>query len=226
MKAGWKNVAERIDAMTLRERALMFAAVVALVIFPVYTLLVAPEFGAQKNALTRIHRDQSQVDAARREIERLVKAGDVEASFAEDLAKLRALQARIAAADGAIAAKRKRLVPPERVPELLRDVVARNVPLKLVSLDLAAGGPVSAVTPPAPGAKPVAGAQEGALYRHGVEIALRGDYFGVLNYVKDLERLPWSLIWGDMQLEVQAHPEILLRLKLYTLSDDRAPIGL
>lgn len=241
MTAVWRKISERVDAMMLRERALIFAAIALLGVLLPYALLVAPQFTTQKSALARIHRDQSQLDSARREIEKLLSAGEDHAIGGERT-KLQEVEARTARAEATIAAKRKQLVPPQRVPEMLRDVISRNPRITLVSLDVVPGAPLNAVSPkPAAAAAPAAStvpkvaasvakpgpiAREAALYRHGVEVTVRGDYFGLMDYVAELEKLPWALIWGELLLEVQAHPEISLRLKLYTLSEERAPIGL
>lgn len=231
MTAQWRKISDRVDAMMLRERALIFAATTLIGVLPPYALLVAPQFTAQKGALARIHRDQSQLDSARREIEKLLSAGEDQAIGGER-AKLKQIEARVARVEETIAAKRKQLVAPQRVPEMLRDVISRNPRIALVSLDVVPGAPVGAASarPAAaattPAAKPGPVVRESALYRHGVEVTVRGDYFGLMDYVAELEKLPWALVWGELLLEVQAHPEISLRLKLYTLSEERAPIGL
>lgn len=223
----WTTLAGRVDAMTLRERAMIFAALVLVIVLPAYAFVIEPAFKTQRELLARIHQNQSQAESARREIQKLLGASDD--AVAGEGAKLRALQARIAQTEKAIETAQGRLVAPQRIPELLRDVLARHGDVKLVSLRVVPGAPVGATPAPAPAgvpadAKSAASPAQAAFYRHGLEIAVRGDYFALLRYIADLEKLPWALIWGDLAFEVRRHPEIELRFTLYTLSGDPAPI--
>jgi MSHA biogenesis protein MshJ len=235
MALDWHRLTERVDAMTLRERAMIFAALVLLIALPPYAFLIEPEFKAQRAALVRIHQGQSQLESARREIGRMLGAAGDESGLGGERAKLRELEKRIAEAEKSIAATRAKLVSPQRMPELLRQVLARHGQVRLVSLQVvpgaavgapAAPAPAAPAAKPAPGGKPAPAAPQVALYRHGVEIAVRGDYFGLLRYVADLEALPWSLGWGSLSVELRQHPEVELRLTLYTLSADPSPIRL
>lgn len=56
------------------------------------------------------------------------------------------------------------------------------------------------------------------LYRHAVELSVEGSYADLLGYLQALEALPQKLLWGSLQLKVEKHPQVLLTLRLYTLS--------
>jgi MSHA biogenesis protein MshJ len=86
--------------------------------------------------------------------------------------------------------------------------------LKLRSLQ---SMPPTAVGSNASLTKPV----KGQLYRHGVELAVEGSYADLLSYCAALETLPQHLLWGGMKLAADKHPQIVLTLRLYTLSVDR-----
>lgn len=59
------------------------------------------------------------------------------------------------------------------------------------------------------------------LYRHGVELTVRGSYLDMVDYMHALETLPTQLFWGRAQLDADAYPNVRLTLTLYTLSLDR-----
>jgi MSHA biogenesis protein MshJ len=75
------------------------------------------------------------------------------------------------------------------------------------------------VAAPAPAA--VAAAAPPLLYRHGVEVTVRGNYLDMVNYMDALESMPTQLFWGRAQLEVEEYPSSRLTLTLYTLSLDQ-----
>lgn len=58
------------------------------------------------------------------------------------------------------------------------------------------------------------------LYRHGVEITVRGNYLDMIDYMSALESLPTQLFWGGARLEVDQYPSARLTLTMYTLSLD------
>jgi MSHA biogenesis protein MshJ len=119
------------------------------------------------------------------------------------------------------------LVPPERMAPLVDTILRANARLKLVSMRTlpvesmtALGAEPQAAAAPAPAAAGAAPATE-LLYRHGVEVTVRGNYLDMVDYMSALEAMPTRLFWGRAQLDVEEYPASRLTLTLYTLSLDR-----
>jgi MSHA biogenesis protein MshJ len=74
---------------------------------------------------------------------------------------------------------------------------------------------------PAPDAAKPATPGSDMLYRHGVEITVRGNYLDLVDYMGALESMPTQLFWGKALLEVEEYPNSRLTLTLYTLSLDQ-----
>ena len=85
------------------------------------------------------------------------------------------------------------------------------------SLTAEAGAPAAEDSAAAPGQAPA----PALLYRHGVEVTVRGNYLDMIDYMSALEAMPTRLFWGRAQLDVEAYPAARLTLTLYTLSLDR-----
>lgn len=64
-----------------------------------------------------------------------------------------------------------------------------------------------------------------SLYRHGIKIKLKGSYFGLRDYLVQLEKLSWKFFWQDFQYNLQAYPESELEIEMYSLSTKREFIG-
>ena len=156
--------------------------------------------------------------AARIELDRLKK-------------QLGALADRLVAVEGS-------LVPPQRVPALLEDMIGRKAGLRLLSLKTLPVSPLlekksdaeqtgaakaadklaassAAKTGEAP-ASPSAG-----LFKHGVEIRLEGSYQELAAYLERLEKSQSKLLWSSVSLSAEQHPRLVLVLTVYTLSLDR-----
>jgi len=56
------------------------------------------------------------------------------------------------------------------------------------------------------------------LYSHGIKLTLKGDYFAILTFIKAVENMPDKLYWKRLDYRVEAHPDALVELELYTLS--------
>jgi MSHA biogenesis protein MshJ len=134
----------------------------------------------------------------------MVRAGD--ASRHPDQAAIDTLQQQIDAADRALAARQSTLIAPERLPELLKDILSRSKAVELQSLRVLPGVPVRA------------GSSDTGLYRHGVELSLKGRYFDLVRYLEELEKRGPVLLWGTVELEVEQYPEVRLRAVIQSLS--------
>ncbi|WP_417687464.1 hypothetical protein [Pseudidiomarina sp.] len=64
-------------------------------------------------------------------------------------------------------------------------------------------------------------ATAGAIYKHRLQLVLRGSYNQTFNYFQQLEQLPWSFYWQRLDYRVDQHPEAEITLEIYTLSLER-----
>ena len=139
--------------------------------------------------------------------------------------KLQAIRQESAALGDSLLAMEHGLVPPERMAPLVDTILRANARLKLVSMRTlpvesmsSLGAQAAAVAPAATSGQAPSPA---LLYRHGVEVTVRGNYLDMVDYMSALEAMPTRLFWGRAQLDVEAYPAARLTLTLYTLSLDR-----
>jgi MSHA biogenesis protein MshJ len=244
----WIKLSTKLDAMTLRERAMVFLAVVAAILFMVYTVAFEPLLVKQRMLQMQIKQQQNQIAGIDTEIS--VKAQ----AYATDpdmpaRERLKLLGQEIEHTRSGLLSMQKGLVAPDRIAPLLEQLLRGNGKLRLMSMKTlpatglteaaqAAQAPpaatptvagsstsataAAATVPLAPAGAPVAPSAKPheLLYRHGVEIVLQGSYLDMVNYMDELERLPVQLFWGKASLDAQQYPNSRLTLTLYTLSLD------
>ena len=234
MKARLLELMARIDALTLRERGLMFAAVAAVIVFIGHSAVLGPMYQEQDALRRQIGQQQNNLLGMDGEIAAKLQAYQVDPD-APAREKLAAIRQETATLGDSLLAMEHGLVPPERMAPLVDTILRANARLKLVSMrtlpveSMSALGGQAAATAPAAGAgdtpAPAAGAGEGPapvlLYRHGVEVTVRGNYLDMVDYMSALEAMPTRLFWGTAQLDVEEYPASRLTLTLYTLSLDR-----
>jgi len=226
MKARIAKFFERVDTMALRERAMIFFAAALVLVVGMYNALVEPRLAAQRKMSAQIQARQAEIGTLQSQAAKLVASREVDPDrpLRERLAKAKE---DLGVLEKEIAAERKRFTSPEQIKSVLEEVLGRSRNLRLVDLKTL---PVSTISDAArrdqsagsPAAKPGAARPETLIYRHGVEIGVSGPYLDLLAYLQQLERLPGSMFWGRLELNVDEHPVVTMRFTVYTLSLDRA----
>jgi len=209
-----QRYADRLDAMSLRERVLIFLAVAVVIVAIADSALFDPISRRQKVNSQRIHQQEDEIRTMQGQVQAYAQArtGDNAGAKRQRLEKRRL---ELAALDRELAARRSELVPPERMAKMLHEIVKRNPDVELVSLrSLPATGLTQSLTA-------ILGSGGLALYRHGIEITVSGSYLKMLGYVGQLERLPAKIMWGNMELQAAAYPAVTLKITLYTLSPEK-----
>lgn len=224
----WLKLATPYDAMSGRERWMIAAAVLGGIVMFGQMLFIEPAATRAVQAERSIAEQRKQLDDLRMQLAALQSPGqdpDVAAR-----AELDALKRKLGELGGRFAALEGALVPSERMPALLEDLVGRNSGLRLLSLrtlpvtplldkanaKASEGGAAADKTD-----KPAADAA-GGLYKHGVEIRLEGGYQELTTYLARLEKSPQKLLWSSVSLSAEQHPKLLLTLTVFTLSLDRS----
>jgi MSHA biogenesis protein MshJ len=227
MKAWAKRWAERIDAMALRERAIVFVATGLVLVFVFYALLGNPTTAQLRSVARDLAKKQADMRVMQEQAQALLatKGENPEAAQQARIAELKQL---IVAADAQLAERQASLVTPERIPQLLEQMLKRDRRLELVELkslpavemftdkDTAGNAPIAAAAQTAGGR--AAGMK---VFRHGVELTVRGGYFELARYLGDLEHLPYRMFWKDVDLAATDYPRITMKLTVYTLSLER-----
>lgn len=227
MKRFWKQYVDRIDAATVRERAMIFAAAVVVIVALLNALLIEPEFAKQRRLSREITQRQTEIKTLQGQLEAMLGARRADPDQA-DRRRLEELTKRLSEVEASLAQEQRKFAPPEQIRSILEEMLSRNRKLALVdmrtlpvaTLGADAGKPADKPAPEKPAAAPKPAAGPGQIYRHGVELTVTGSYLDLLAYLKDLEKLPSQMYWGRLDLSVAAHPKVTLKLSVYTLSLD------
>lgn len=219
------QLAARMDALSLRERGMVFGATVAVLAFAGHTFVLAPQDAKQAALRTQIDQQHAAIAAIDGEITARVEGSRIDPD-AQSRARLNTMQQEMGQLGSQLLALEHGLVPPERMGPLVDGILRANGRLKLVSMRTLPAEPLAAPgAAPAPataaGAAPAAASDVPLLYRHGVEVAVRGNYLDMVDYMSALDAMPTRMFWGRARLDVETYPTARLTLTLHTLSLDR-----
>jgi MSHA biogenesis protein MshJ len=213
VKALIKRYAERIDAASLRERAMIFLALALGLIFVANAALIEPLRTKQKRLTAENQQRQQELQTLQAALQRLVQ-GAGQDTDSLNRARQAALREELARFNAKIQQEQRRFTPPDRMRAMLGELFERNKQLTLVDLKTLPVTPL--------GTTRAGAANNQGLFRHGIELTVSGAYPDLYEYLRTLERLPAQLYWGRAELSVSEYPSSTLKLTLYTLSFDRA----
>ena len=216
------EVAARMDALSLRERGMVFGATISVLAFAGHTFVLTPQDAKQAALRTQIEQQQAASTAIDAEITARVEGSRIDPD-AQSRTRLNTMQQEMGQLGSELLALEHGLVPPERMGPLVEGILRANGRLKLVSMRTLPAEPLAAPSAPAAPAtpSPAAGGNVPLLYRHGVEVTVRGNYLDMVDYMSTLDAMPTRMFWGRAQLDVETYPTARLTLTLHTLSLDR-----
>jgi MSHA biogenesis protein MshJ len=237
----FERALSRFDRMTLRERALVSAATLAAIVMTWTVAIFDPLSAKQRSLSSEMASLQESIGTTSQAIQSSVAAD----ATSQAIVREAMLQTRLEALNTQLVSKSGGLIPPERMVQVIHDVLNRQHGVTLVSLhnrpvvSLVQDRPAAdstttsspdatAAEPPRPPAVGQAAASQPASsgpYVHPVELVVEGSYLDVLAYLHALENLPWRFYWKVLELQTTHYPTNRVRIELSTLSMDKDWIG-
>ena len=225
MKLYWELARSKIDALSLRERAIMFLVAAFLVFTLVNTLLIDPLLVKKAALSAEVVQQQEKMKELEVQVQVMMQEQLRAKREAEDSplpARLAELKRLLQEQEVSLQSRRDQLVDPDKVAELLKQVLGQNDKLQLVELKtLPASSLVKqSQTPMTQSSAAGSVVVQKQIFKHGIQITVRGGYLDMLNYLASLEKMPTQMYWGEISFKVVKHPEAELTLTMYTLSLD------
>lgn len=218
MNNSLRQYAQRFNAQTLRERALVAVTLLGLLCFFWWSFFADPMMKNIEARQVENRRVADQVERTRaivRDVRQRIAAG----VYQEKEQQLARLSKELDVVEIKLREETVELIDPEKMLQLMTQLVYRESKLKLMSLRR------RDVRPAIPQVE-ADGTEEPGIYRHVLEIELAGKYADMLEYMQTLERLDWKLLWDEIEIVGEDYPTITLKLVLSTLSTRKEWIGI
>ncbi|GIU23840.1 MSHA biogenesis protein MshJ [Shewanella schlegeliana] len=206
MRQQWKQIAEKFDVLSQRERVLVAAATLILAGVVFYLPLESAineysKLSEQKRSIESENRISKQQIALYEES--LTK--DPNTEYRQRLSNI---EQQNKAIDEQLSSQMVDMVPADHMPTLLAGLLSKVKGIKLQSFTSIAPTPLLEV-----------GEEKKLnLYSHGIKLEFVGDYFSVLRFIEAVENMPNKLYWRSMDYRVDTYPKASVSLELYTLS--------
>jgi len=223
-------MATRFDRMSVRERLLVFAAVLAGVIVLWDSMLMQPLAQREKSLQAQLTELQDSVSRLSHVTEAVVSSDPT--SVAEH--RLEDRQKALDAVNAKLAAESAGLIPPSQMVAVIHDVLQHQQGLTLISLrnlpvaSLVSSAPLAnaeSTKAAVPGAQQAPNPATSGPYLHPVELVIEGRYLDIVSYLRALEGLKWHFYWRVLDLQTKQYPLNRVRIELSTVSLDKEWIG-
>ncbi len=207
------DVEKKIDAMTLRERLLIGVTTLTLVTGLWYVMFLEPLVLEADRKTGELAALEERISVANASLEQQVT--ELAGGSADQRARIGKLEQQIASINETLGDYAAELIDPAEMTQVLEGVLRNQSALSLVRIRNL------------PSETLAASEEEDAtrFYRHGIEIEVEGSFFAVVDYLNDVEALPWRLYWQILELDVVEYPRNRIRIEVSTLSLDEEWIG-
>lgn len=218
-----RELAERIDALTLRERGIIFVTVLVLLYFMASSLVFGPLRSQQQRLESELKIKREQVATLNAQVQKIVHNATRDPDK-ENAEKLKSLRERLGLVDPRLAGVTQSLVSPRDMARFVEQVLTRNRALQVIKVESLEPAPMDGQPAAGKGSAPATVAS--GVHRHGMRIEVRGRYADLVNYLRALEAMPWKVFWGQVTLVSEESPMSRLTLVIYTVSLHQGWIGI
>lgn len=202
MKVDWKKQLARINALSLRERVMLFVSIAFVMVALTDTLLWSPAAAKRKSLLAEQAASSKELATLRQTLIDASPTSQPDSPRGQMLARIAQSRAELQAVDSQIRENigdGKRLA---NLPDLMNQVLRRHERLTLTRLMTTSDRPADK-------------SGETTLRWQAVDLGVSGGYLDLVQYLDDLERALPELRWGPMQINSkQTPPELTVRLFL------------
>jgi MSHA biogenesis protein MshJ len=132
MKALWRRYADKIDALSVRERAMVFVTALVIVLFIINAVFIDPQRTRNKALTAQMAQQQADLLALQATIRALEK--NLTDPDIANRARREDIKREIAQIDVTLKEMQQSLVPAQNMQALLQEMLTRNPRLQLIAL--------------------------------------------------------------------------------------------
>jgi MSHA biogenesis protein MshJ len=223
-----KHLMGRFDALSTRDRTALSGAVAVVIFFLVTVILIAPDTIRRREANAKLTNQKNELIGLQ------VKLGEMTKQMEDD--PVARQQSRRDNLKMQIDDVNRDLAQVEgtapKIGSIVRDMLATSPGVTLVSvktlpvqvvIQAAAAKPSKPGDPQTPTKDSGDVTTAAGVYRHGIEVSLRGNYLALLPYVEKLQRSSAHLTWSEARLDASSYPDAVLTIVVFTLSGQQSP---
>ncbi len=208
-----ETIQERFISLSKREKLMVFLTLISVFWAILAKLILEPALEQKKQLNQQLLSMQSQASASELAAVQLETIRKKDPNL-ENRQQLQTVKSQLSELKQQINQGEKKIVSPQQMATVLRDMLDNHHRLKLVNLETLSTKPA------------IEAEQDPSIFRHGLAMTLSGQYFDVFHYLEVLESLPWRFYWDNIDYQVKEYPVAEVTLHVYTLSFQEDWLGI
>lgn len=214
----FESLQTRVDALSLRERAIIFIAVAAILFMIWDTLFMAPLDREQRDLLKQLQTIRAEITALDDQALAIMAEHNVDPNRAER-EQLVKLDEQLQHSSEQINEMIKGLIEPKQMAQIIESVLKQQHGLDFIHLENLGSESLLDVKDD----KGNRSAQ--GIFKHTMRIELQGSYAQAIEYLRALETLPWQFRWDEVKITMRDYPRADIVITVHTISLTEGWIG-
>ncbi len=214
----FESLQTRVDALSLRERAIIFAAVAAILFMAWDTLFMSPLDREQRDLLKQLQTIRAEITTLDDQALAIMAEHNVDPNR-EEREQLKKLDEQLLQSSEQINEMIKGLIEPKQMAHIIESVLKQQHGLEFVHLENLGSEALLEVK------DGKGGTDAQGIFKHTMKIELQGSYSQTINYLRALETLPWQFRWDEVKITMLDYPRAEIVIKVHTISLTEGWIG-
>lgn len=204
----------KVDGLSLRERILIAATFCILIYFAWENIVFKRVWTSKESLVAQLENASKQIQDVKGQIQAVTT--QLQSNNYHKLQhQVKVLKKRNQDMRELISRMAEQLLPPKEMSKMLTHMLKSQSGIKIISMSNIQETPLfSGLSEDGAGYDP----NQLQVYQHGMELIIEGEYFVIMKFLKELESIPWRLIWSSLDYEVIEYPIARVKINLHTLS--------
>ncbi len=207
----FESLQVRVDALSLRERAIIFIAVAASLFMIWDTLFMAPLDREQRDLLKQLQTIRAEITALDEQALAIMAEHNVDPNR-DEREQLAKLDGQLQQTSDQIGEMIKGLIEPKQMAQIIESVLKQQHGLDFVHMENLGSESLLEVK------DGKGGTDAQGIFKHTMRIELQGSYAQAIEYLRALETLPWQFRWDEVNITMIDYPRADIVITVHTIS--------
>lgn len=213
-KFSYADLQKSFNKLSLRERVIMFVALIVCSFLITYFWILEPAAVKQRKVETELKKSYQQEKVLNSEIETVNRSLQLD-PLKEINGKITFSESTLVQLNKQLDEKLVKFIHAQQMPIALTKVLSKSPGLKISGLKSLPVKVFNSAQAKADGAKAT------LFYKHTLQITLQGNYNAIYQYLLNVESLKEKFYWYSLDYKVSDYPLAEITIQIYTLSDQQ-----
>ncbi len=207
----------KVDQLSLRERILILLIMLFIVYFSWKNIVLDNLYSSKQQASGTLYRLQKQIFNLQGQISEVSNSLNLD-PITRLQEKIDVVQQENAELQNKLAHMTEGLISPKEMTSLLKTILDKHKNLMVINVENIKATPVFGTSENDAEKAAKEALKRFQVYKHGIELVVVGTFFQLRDFLEEAEKLPWKVLWEELEYSVNKYPNATIRIVIKTLS--------